>query len=134
MYLTWRDAVATAFMALVAVVTVAVAQSWGWPLLGSYRMGVVALFVLAQPICRTGGAQFWTSEAIRHPRVVLGDPFILVTMLLGVAATILVVVGVVLGTRVPFVALAVVMGAMWVLTTVRHMVEAAPRLGGHAPA
>ncbi|HZD80232.1 MAG TPA: hypothetical protein VE646_09360 [Actinomycetota bacterium] len=128
MRLTWRDGVATVFMVLVALVTMAVSGSWGWPLLGGYRTGALALFVLAQPICRTGGAAFWTSEAIKRPALVLHDPFILVAMVLGVGATVLVVLGLVLGTRAPFLALAGVMGVLWLIATIRHVAEAAPRL------
>jgi hypothetical protein len=134
MHLTWKDAVATVAAAIGAVITVAVAQSWGWPLLGSYRMGVVALFIVAQPMCRTGGAAFWTSEAIKRPALVRHDPLLAVNMLLGAVATVLVVVGLVMGTRTPFLALAAVMGVLWLLTTVRHAVEGEPRLGPAAAA
>jgi hypothetical protein len=134
MHLTWRDGVATIAAAVGAAITVAVLQSWDWPLLGSYRMGVIALFILAQPLCRTGGAAFWTSEAIRRPVLALHDPLIAVNIVLGVAAAVLVVVGLVMGTRGPLLALAVVMGVMWILTTLRHLVEGEPRFGSAATA
>ncbi|HEX9122655.1 MAG TPA: hypothetical protein VF984_04745 [Actinomycetota bacterium] len=134
MHLTWRDGVATIAAAVGAVIAVAVLQSWDWPLLGSYRMGVIVLFIVAQPMCRTGGAAFWTSEAIKHPALTLHDPLIAVNMALGIAAMILVVVGLVMGTRGAFVALAGVMGVMWLLATVRHLVEGEPRLGSPAAA
>jgi hypothetical protein len=134
MHLTWRDGVATIAAAVGAMITVAVAQSWDWPLLGSYRMGVIALFIVAQPMCRTGGAAFWTSEAIKRPALALHDPLLAVNMALGVGAMVLVVVGLVMGTRGPFLALAGLMGAMWLLATVRHLVEEEPRLGSRAAA
>ncbi|MFB3738757.1 MAG: hypothetical protein ACE14W_07305 [Candidatus Velamenicoccus archaeovorus] len=128
MHLTWRDGVATIAAAVGAVLTLAVARSWDWPLLGSYRMGVIALFLVAQPMCRTGGAAFWTGEAVKHPALVRHDPLLATTMALGAVATVLVVVGLVMGTRGPFLVLAGVMGLMWLLTTLRHAIEAAPRL------
>ncbi len=129
MRLSWRDGVATLFIVLAGLVTLAVASSWDWPLLGGYRSGVIALFVLAQPICQVGGADFWQGEAGRHPVRAARDPFIAVAMALGVAALVLTVGGLIAASRTWFLALAAVMGVMWIVTSLRHLVEREPRLG-----
>ena len=67
MRLTWRDGVAAAFAGLIALVVLAVSGSWGWPLLGSYTAGIVALVLLAVPMCVVGGYAFWDSVAFEHP-------------------------------------------------------------------
>jgi hypothetical protein len=127
MRLTWRDAVATALGLLGAVVVLAVLQGWGWPLLGSYRAGVMALAAIGVPMCLIGAYPFWDSVAFRQPRLILRDPFLTVAAMLGFAAATTLVIGLVTGTELLFVSLAVVMGALWLVATLRHAVEAVPR-------
>ena len=61
MRLTWRDGVAALFAVVVGLITLAVTQGWGWPLLGSYRAGIVALALVGVPMCLIGGYAFWDS-------------------------------------------------------------------------
>jgi hypothetical protein len=126
MRLTWRDGVAALFAVVVGLITLAVTQGWDWPLLGSYRAGVVALALVGVPMCLVGGYAFWDSPAFNHPRLILKDPFLTVAAALGVVAVGLVVVGLVAGTQAPFVGLAGVMGALWITATVHHAVERRP--------
>lgn len=126
MRLTWRDGVAALFAVVVGLITLAVTQSWGWPLLGSYRAGIVALAAVGVPMCLIGGYAFWDSPAFRHPRLILKDPFLTAAATLGVVAVAVLVVGLTTGTQAPFVGLAAVMGVLWIITTTHHAVEQRP--------
>jgi hypothetical protein len=126
MRLTWRDGVAALFAVVVGMITLAVTQDWGWPLLGSYRAGIVALALVGVPMCLIGGYAFWDSPAFRHPRLILKDPFLTAAPALGLVAVAVLVVGLIAGTQAPFVALAAVMGLLWIITTAHHAVEQRP--------
>lgn len=127
MRLTWRDGVATALGLMGAVVVLAVLQGRDWPLLGTYRAGVVALAAIGVPMCMIGAYPFWDSVAFANPRLILRDPFLTISAVLGFAAATALVIGLVTGTELPFVSLAVLMGVLWLVATVRHAVEEAPR-------
>ena len=132
MRLTWRDGVATLLGLLGAIVVVAVIAGWDWPLLGSYRAGVVALAAIGVPMCLIGAYPFWDSVAFREPRLIFRDPFLTVAAMLGFVAATVLVIGLVTGTKLLFMTLAALMGVLWLVATVRHAVEAAPR--GTTPA
>ena len=127
MHVTWRDGVATTLGLLGGIVVLAVVQGWNWPVLDSYRAGVLALAAIGIPMCLVGAYPFWDSVAFRQPRLILRDPFLTIAAVLGFAAAIALVVGLVTGTELPFVSLAVLMGVLWLVATVRHAVEAVPR-------
>jgi hypothetical protein len=115
MQLTWRDGAATVLAALVVIVLVAVTQAWSWPLLGDYRSGVIALTILGFAMCSVGlqVAEGTAAESFRRPPMILGS-------VLGVAALVLVVTGLIFATGALFVALAIVVLALWFLTTLDH--------------
>ena len=127
---TWRDGVASLFVVLVGVVTLAVYRSWDWPLLGSYRAGTVALLVLAVPMCAVGGSAFWNSVAFQHPIQAMRDPLLAVPMVMGPVAIVLVIGALVAGTEAWFLGLAMLIGLKWLLATTRHIVELEPGLRG----
>lgn len=127
MRLTWRDGVATALGLLGAVVVVAVLQGWDWLLLDTYPAGVVGLAAIGVPMCLIGAYPFWDSVAFGHPRLILRDLLRTIAAMLGFAASTALVIGLVIGTELPFVSLAVLMGALWLVATVRHAVEPVPR-------
>jgi hypothetical protein len=126
MRLTWRDGVAALFAVVVGLITLAVTQDWGWPLLSSYRAGIVALALVGVPMCLIGGYAFWDSPAFSHPRLILKDPFLTAAAALGLVAVAVLVVGLITGTQAPFVGLAAVMGVLWIVTTTHHAVEERP--------
>ena len=128
MRLDWRDGVAAVFAGLIAMVVLAVSGFWGWPLLESDRAGVVALVLLAVPMCVIGGFAFWDSVAFRHPVLALHDPFLAADMLLGPVAIAFVVGGLIAGTQPWFLGLAALIGVKWLIATARHAVETAPRI------
>lgn len=126
MRLAWKDGVAALFAVVVGMITLAVTQSWGWPLLASYRSGIVALAVVGVPMCLVGGYRFWESPAFSHPHLILKDPFLTAAAALGLVAVGLLVAGLIAATQVLFVALAGVMGVLWIIATVHHAVEERP--------
>jgi len=128
MRLTWRDGVAAVFAGLIAVIVLAVSGSWGWPLLGSERAGIVALVLLAVPMCIIGGYAFWDSVAFKHPILALHDPYLAADMLLGPVAIALVIGGLMVGTQVWLLVLAALIGIKWLIATARHAVETSPRV------
>lgn len=134
MHVTWRDAAATALGLLGGVVVLAVTQGWDWPLLGTYRAGVVALAAIGIPMCLIGAYPFWDSVAFRQPRLILRDPLLTIAAVLGFAAATTLVIALVTGTELPFLSLAVLMGVLWLVATLRHAVEAVPRGVSLAPA
>jgi hypothetical protein len=122
MQLTWRDGAAAVLAALVVTVLLAVTQAWSWPLLGDYRSGVIALAILGFIMCSVGLqiAEETAAESFRRPPMILCS-------VLGVAALALVVTGLIFATEPLFVALAIVILALWLVTSIDHAVSGTQR-------
>jgi hypothetical protein len=118
MKLTRRDGVETLLAATAVAVALAVTRDWGWPMLGSPRSGIVVLAVVGQTMCTSAG---WS-------RARWSDPFILIVSGLGVVTLALIVTGLIVGTEAFVVALAIALGAMWVVATVHHAMAGGPNL------
>jgi hypothetical protein len=125
MRLTLRDGVTTILMGLVAAVVLAVTQSWGWPLLGSYRSGVGVLGVVGITMCSIGGSSLEASS-FRSPLVRLAS-------VLGGVAAVLIVGGLIAGTETLFLALAGDIGVLWAVATLRHALEGQAGMAPHRP-
>ena len=125
--LTWRDAVATLFAIVAGAITLAVTQGWDWPLLGSYRAGTAALLIVGVPMCAIGGFEFSHSPEVRHISLLVRDPFLVIAVPLGIAAAVVAIWGLVSPSETMFIALAVLMGVLWVIATVRHAFEGGSR-------
>ncbi|SRR6266700_3210467 len=117
MRLTLRDGFATILAGLTVLVALAVTGNWGWPLLGSYRWGVGVLAVIGLLAGCGYAAASWSFR----------DPFIVTGSVLGVAALCLIVAGLIAGTQVLFVALALDLIALWAVATIRHVFEGVPQ-------
>jgi hypothetical protein len=116
MKVSFRDVTATALAALAALVALAVINGWGWPLLGGYRAGTIALGVIGVGMCAVG-SEYSTVRGL--------DPFVVVAGLLGVAVLGLVIAGLIWATATLFVWLAVTIVLLWLVTTVRHVLTPA---------
>jgi hypothetical protein len=112
MRLTWRDAAATVLGGVALMLFLAVTGGWGWPLLGSTRMGVLALGMVGLAMCIAGGDPTVAGTA--------KSPASVVATALGGLAMALVIAGVISGSRSVLVALGLDMVALWLLTTTRH--------------
>ena len=75
MRLTWRDGVTTILAGCTVAIAMAVAQGWGWPLLGSVAAGVAVLGAVGLAMCVLGAS---TDSAPS-----LKDPFTAVMSVLG---------------------------------------------------
>ena len=124
MNLTWRDAVETLLVAASVAVTVSVAYGWNLPLLGDARAGAIALLVLAYPSCLVAQAPGRLAAAIRHEND--WGPFLVAGTLMGALALLLIVVGAILNSLAVLMATTIVVVAIWLVTTIHHMVEAGP--------
>jgi hypothetical protein len=118
MGLIWRDGIGALLTAGAVAATLAVTNGWGWPLLGDARAGVIGVLILGfascQLVARIGPETRWTS------------PFIVLTTILGIAALGLLIAGLVLNNMTVLVYLTATVVAMWLVTTVHHMVEVGP--------
>jgi hypothetical protein len=115
--LTKKDATGTVFVALAAIVYLAVTQAWGWPLLGGYRSGTLVLGAIGLFACAKGSNL--SSETFK-------GPFVVGAGALGVVAFGLVVIGAITGSHLAFAALAIDIGVLYVLTIVHHVTAGAP--------
>ncbi|MBI4260340.1 MAG: hypothetical protein HY658_07220 [Actinobacteria bacterium] len=89
----------------------AVERAWGWPLLGSYRTGVLALGVVGMAMCSLSSparSSGWSNALVG------------IAAALGAAALVLVVVGLTGGSRTAFVWLSADVLVLWGVSTVRH--------------
>jgi hypothetical protein len=118
MGLTWKDGVGTMLMAGAVAFTLAVTNGWGWPLLNDARAGVIGVTILGfascQLVARIGPETRWT------------NPFLVLTVILGIAALGLVIAGLLLNSVPVLVYLTSIVVAMWLVTTIHHLVEVGP--------
>ncbi len=120
MRLTWRDGVTTILAGCTVAIAMAVAQGWGWPLLGSVAAGVAVLGAVGLAMCVLGAS---TDSAPS-----LKDPFTAVMSVLGSVALVLIVVGLIMANEAVFMTLTVVILVMWLVSTTSHAISARPSL------
>ncbi len=113
MRLTTKDVVGGMLAAAATLVALAVINGWGWPLLGDYRAGTIALGVIGFAMC--GAASDYRS--VRSP-----NPLIILAGILGLAALGLLIGGLIWATATLFVWLAAVIVALWAVSTLRHVI------------
>ncbi len=123
MKLTSKDLAATVLAAAAVAVFLPVTRSWDWPLLGSYRMGIVALLIIGQGSCVLGGSADAISSLVDRKAHAVGAAD-MVAIALGGLALVLAVIGLIVGTRAPFVALVADILVLWVVSTLRHALGA----------
>jgi peptidoglycan/LPS O-acetylase OafA/YrhL len=111
MRFTFKDAVGAVLAAAAVLVALDVTYAWGWPLLGDYRAGVVALAVIGFAMCAAASDY----SAVRWP-----DPLLVIAGALGVAALMFMIAGLIWATQALFLWLAAVIVALWLVATVRH--------------
>ena len=111
MRLSWKDAVATLLGVAGAAVLFVVVRDWGWPLLGSYRMGVLALGAIGIAMCTMSG--IGEAAGTKSFSVTLGG-------VLGSVAGIVFVIGLITGSETLLLTLAALMAILWGFTTIHH--------------
>ena len=122
MGLTWRDGVTTVLAGAVALVGLAVSGEWGWAMLGSYRMGSLAVGILGIGMCIVAnpGKQM---EQKMHEQ----DRGVKVLAVLGGVSFVLMILGVIVSSELLFMLLTIVTLAMWLMATIRHTSVGAAR-------
>ena len=119
MSFTSRDFVGTLLAGAAVLVGAAVFDDWGWPLLGDYRSGTVALAVIGVAMCSAGSD---------YSTVRWSQPLVVLASALGLVALALIVAGLIWATAVIFFWLVAVIVTLWMTTTVRHLIT--PRQQG----
>ena len=112
MSLSWKDAVATLVVGAAAVVTYARVKEFDWPLLTSWRMGSLVLLVLGLGTCIVVGSGVVPTK----------DGWTITATTLGVAAFIFGIIGMAINSKLAFLALAAGIIALWLLTTLHHLI------------
>jgi hypothetical protein len=111
--LNWRDGIATPIVAFTVLLTLAVTNAWGWPVVGSsYRTGAIALFIVGLAACASGGQSLVGGQR---------DAFLTIGRALSGVAVLLFVGALVFGTAPVFVGLEAVILVKWVLATIHHV-------------
>lgn len=119
MNLTWKDTFATAVTAAVLVVAFAMLNRFSWPLLGSYR--TASLIVL--------GLGFATCIAVGSDITSLKSKWARIASVLGVAAFVLGIFGMLFASKAAFLALVIIIFTLWAVSSLRHLFGATPGLG-----
>lgn len=122
MHLTQKDGVAAVLAIGVILVAAAVVGGWDWPLLGSYRVGAIAVLLLGMGQCAQGTAI--------QDKGSMRDPFVITMSVLGVGALGAAVWAIVANTETAFMVQVAITLAMWLISTIRHAVGTR----SHAPA
>jgi hypothetical protein len=111
MSLTWKDAAGTVLTAAAALVTFALLKGFDWPLLTSWRMGVLALFVIGIAACVT----------ISMGEVPEKDGWNITASVIGGVAACLILLGLIFNSKAIFLLLAGDIIVLWILTTAHHL-------------
>ena len=122
MGLTWRDGVTTVLAGAVALVGLAVSGEWGWPMLGSFRMGTLAVGILGIGMCIVAGSGSRMEEGLRDQ-----DRGTKMLAALGVASFALIVLGLIVDSELLFMLLTITTVGMWLMATIRHATVGAGR-------
>jgi hypothetical protein len=127
MGLTWRDLVTTVLAGMVALVGLAVSGEWGWPMLGSFRMGSLVVGLLGIGMCIASGSGSSMESGLKEQ-----DGAVKVLAVLGVVSFALLITGVIVGSEVLFMGLTIVTIGMWLMATIRHAAAGSMRHAPHA--
>ena len=108
-----KDLVGGLLAGAAVLVALDVTNGWGWPMLGDYRAGTIALGVIGFAMC--GAASDYST--VRSP-----NPLLILAGILGVAALGLLIGGLIWATATLFMWLAAVIVALWAVSTLRHVI------------
>lgn len=112
-----REIRATLLAAVGLTLALSVVQGWGWPWLGDARAGIIALGIAGFAACTTSNANA-TTFSIR-------DPFVIAAIAVGIVVLAAGVIGLFANTVTYLVVMMVATTALWVIATIRHLVESA---------
>lgn len=111
MSLGWRDAAATLATVAAMTITYARVKGYDWPLLGSWRMGTLAVLILGFGACIAAGTGAAPTK----------DGWTIAASILGGGAAVLGLIGLVAGSKLAFLLLAADIVLLWAVSTVHHL-------------
>ena len=111
MALTWKDGVATVLVGAAAVITYATLNNFNWVGLDSWRIATVSLLALGLGTCIVVGSGVVPEK----------NNWTILAGVLGVLAFVFALIGIISGTKLAFVSLAILIGALWLLSTTHHL-------------
>lgn len=113
MSLTWKDMVTTILAASIFGIYYSMGKGIDLPIISGYRSAVLVLGVLGMIMCAMSGSGSLTSGMNFY--TVVGSVF-------GVLSLILIVYGLITGAKIAFTLLTFVILALWVFTTLHHII------------
>jgi hypothetical protein len=119
----WRELRAFVLTAFGLTLAFSVTQGWGWPLLSDARAGIIVLGVVGMAVC---GTSSWAVQKVSWT-----NPFLLVATGAGIVLLGAGVIGLFANRMEYLVVMMVATVVIWLVATVRHLVEATP---GQRPA
>lgn len=113
MSLTNKDLVTTILAATTAGLYYAQTQGIKLPLITGYRGGILALAIIGIAMCASSGSE--------TPSIGSSNPFIVFASILGFVSLVLIVYGLVTGTKIAFTLLTICILVLWLTSTLRHL-------------
>ena len=110
MKLSWKDSITTLALIFGALITYAKFYSFSWAVIGSWRSSV-AVVALAGLIMFAFSSFNFANRSILN----------IAEMVMGLAAIVLAITGVIMHSSFVFYALAIVLGVEWLVDTARHI-------------
>jgi hypothetical protein len=114
----WRELRAFVLMAVGLTLAFSVTQGWGWPLLADARAGIIVLGVTGMAVC---GTSSWAAEKFSWT-----NPFLVAATAAGIVLLGAGVIGLFANRMEYLVVMMVATVVIWLVATVRHVVEATP--------
>lgn len=114
MSLTWRDAVTTIIAAGAVIIAVAAMREWNVPIIGNPRWAALVLIVLGIALCIIGNTATQTNTS---------NPYVMLMAILGGGVILLAVLALIIGTAIYVGITAVLIGLMWLVSTIRHLIS-----------
>lgn len=118
----WRDLRATFLTAVGLILAFSVTQGWGWPLLNGPRAGILALGLVGIFACASSGLGSEGQFAWKNP-------FVLVATAAGIVLLAAGVVGLFVNSMDYLWVMMLATIVLWLVATMRHIVQASPRQG-----
>jgi hypothetical protein len=112
MSLSWKDGVGTLLVGLAGIISYARIKGFDWPILNSWRLGTLALFIVGIASCIVIGSGTVPEK----------NAWTITASVLGGVAGGLVLIGLITGSKWAFLALATDILLLWLLTTLDHLI------------
>jgi hypothetical protein len=111
----FKDLWATLVTAIGLTLALSVTQGWNWPFLADARAGIIALGVVGFAVCGTSG---WAAAGFS-----IKNPLMIVAIATGVVLLAAGVIGLFVNTMPYLVVMMGATGLLWLVATIRHLVE-----------